>query len=116
MTPEAERTRAAMSDLAEVLQSSADDLQRLSERARGLKAEFTEGRVLRELVAAEPKPLVVAQVSALLDRIASAGAALRRAEAQQLRAEGLTQQEVADLFGVTRQRVAALLEPVREAG
>jgi transcriptional regulator len=40
----------------------------------------------------------------------TAGAEFRAAEALALRAEGLTIEAIADLFGVTRQRISALLE------
>ena len=109
MTPEAERTRAALQGLVVALEATADDAARLAERARQLQADFTRGRRLADILPDAPKPLIVATVSELLDRLSESGAALRRAEARQLVAEGLSQQQVADLFGVSRQRVAALL-------
>ena len=111
MTPEAQRTRAALADLVEVLDATASDLAGLQERTKGLQQKFVAGRALRDIVPGEPRPLIVSRITEVLDRLGDAGAAFRRAEAAQLRAEGLTQQQVADLFGVTRQRVAALLEP-----
>lgn len=113
MTPEAERTRAALAALVQVLEATASDAAALAERSRGLQAEFVRGRRLAELVPQEPRPLIVARVSELLERLAEAGAALRRTEARQLVAEGMTQAQVAELFGVTRQRVAALLSAER---
>ena len=114
MTPEAERTRAALAGLIRALEATADDAARLADRARGLQAQFTRGRRLADLVPTEPRPLVVAQVSEVLERLAEAGAALRRTEARQLVAEGMTQAQVAELFGVSRQRVAALLVADRD--
>jgi DNA-directed RNA polymerase sigma subunit (sigma70/sigma32) len=62
-----------------------------------------------ELVASEQGPLIVhllTQSSAALD---TAGANVRRAEAEALYAEGLTMEQIARSFGVTRQRVSVLL-------
>lgn len=109
MTPEAQRTREAVRALAAVLRTTAEDLQRLAERTEALHGELGVGRLLRDVVPSEPQPLIIGHVSAVLERLAEAGAELRRAEAVQLRAEGMTQQEIADLYGVTRQRVSALL-------
>lgn len=69
------------------------------------------GRPLAEVVAEEPRPLVIARLTELLDELADAGAEARRAEAAQLSAEGLTQGQIGALFGVSRQRVSALLGP-----
>lgn len=111
MTPEAQRTRAALADLVEVLAATQAEVSALQERSRDLTETFVGGRALRDVLPQEPRPLIVARITEVLDRLGDAGAAFRRAEAAQLRAEGLTQQQIADLFGVTRQRVAALLEP-----
>jgi predicted transcriptional regulator len=43
--------------------------------------------------------------------MATASSRLRRAQAAALREEGLTVQDVATLFGVTRQRISNLLRP-----
>ena len=62
-----------------------------------------------ELVGREQGPLIVqllTQSSAALD---TAGANVRRAEAEALYAEGMTMEQIAESFGVTRQRVSALL-------
>ena len=62
-----------------------------------------------ELVGNEDGPLIVhllTESSAALD---TAGANVRRAEAEALHAEGMTMEQIAKSFGVTRQRVSALL-------
>ncbi len=62
-----------------------------------------------ELVGNEDGPLIVhllTESSAALD---TSGANVRRAEAKALYAEGLTMEQIAESFGVTRQRVSALL-------
>jgi DNA-binding transcriptional regulator LsrR (DeoR family) len=44
----------------------------------------------------------------------TSGSNVRRAEAQALHAEGMTMEQIAERFGVTRQRVSALLRKARE--
>jgi len=48
-----------------------------------------------------------------LATLVEAGSRLRRAEAHALHAEGMTMEQIAELFGVTRQRVSALLRSDR---
>ena len=82
-------------------------------RAAVLEAERARGRTFRELVQEAEHPLVVEMLTAVLDELAAAGSAFRRAEARALHAEGLTQDQIGALFGVTRQRVSALLKEPR---
>ncbi len=49
-------------------------------------------------------------ISATLSQLADAGSRWRRAEARALHAEGLSMDVIAQLFGVTRQRVSSLLK------
>jgi hypothetical protein len=100
----------ALLSLAAVLRSSADDCARLADRAEALLARRSEGAPWAELAAVEARPLIVTLVTELMDRLADAGAAFRREEALALAGEGLTQERIAFLFGVTRQRVGALLK------
>lgn len=48
-------------------------------------------------------------ITANIDALQGIGAQLRAAQAQALRQEGFTISAIADRFGVTRQRVSALL-------
>jgi predicted transcriptional regulator len=45
----------------------------------------------------------------MLATLSGSGGALRRAEARALYAEGLSMDKIADVFGVSRQRVSSLL-------
>lgn len=112
MVGEAETTARALKDLARVLAESAVEMTDLAERVRDLAASVEdEPSSFAEVVANEPRPLIITRMTQILDLLADAGAAVRRAEARQLRAEGLSHAEIARLFGVTRQRAAALLAP-----
>jgi hypothetical protein len=63
----------------------------------------------REIVPNEERPLIVELITANLELLSGVGSRLRRAEAKALYDEGLTMDEIATLFGVSRQRVAVLL-------
>ena len=58
---------------------------------------------------AEARPLIITRMTELVDALTTAALAVRRAEARQLQREGASQQQIAEIFGVSRQRVAALL-------
>ena len=100
----------ALEDLRKALdanRAAADEIYRRIDRfvdARSHGASYTD------IVTDSPRPLIVELVTAKLDRLATVGSRLRRAEAAALHAEGLTMERIAELFGVTRQRVSALLK------
>lgn len=63
----------------------------------------------RSLHANEQRPLVVEMVTQSVREIDGAGVQVRCHEAQALHREGMTMDGIARLFGVSRQRVSALL-------
>jgi len=97
-----------------VLDRSISELQAARERLRHVMEKRNTGAPWREIVDAEERPLVVESLSRVLDQLSVGGSKFRRAQAQALYAEGLSMERVASLFGVTRQRVSALLRD-REA-
>ena len=100
----------ALASLAVAVDSAQAHLQQLQLRIRTLQAERAAGRDYSQVVTAENRPLVVEQLTAVLEELAVAGAAFRRAEARVLHEDGLSQEAIGALFGVTRQRVSALLK------
>ena len=54
-------------------------------------------------------PLIVQLLTDSSAALDTCGAQVRRAEAEALYAEGLTMEQIAEVFGVSRQRVGALL-------
>src|SRR3954469_10319373 len=102
-------TIAALDQLETVLQRSLEDIQGLLVRIQQLRQNLREGRPLSEIVDAAARPLIIESMTALLDRLGDAGSALRRAEAQQLFAEGFPRTRIATTFGVSRQRATTLL-------
>lgn len=100
----------ALDRLCEAVGHAQGLLVAVEQRAGELQRLRAERGGWREVVAAEEPPLVVEMVSEVLDRLAEAGAQFRRAEARALSQEGLSHEAIAALFGVTRQRVGALLQ------
>ena len=108
-------TIAALDKLEAVLVSSLNDIERVLERVKAVRAGLQAGEPLSELIAASERPLIIERLSILLDRLGDASSALRRAEAQQLFAEGFTRTRIATTFGVSRQRATTLLAHRRGA-
>ncbi|MGY1605215.1 hypothetical protein [Geodermatophilus sp. SYSU D00815] len=99
----------ALADLVSALDDCITRLGAARERAEKLLAARAEGSSWLDLVSTESRPLVVESVSAVMATLARAGSAFRRAEAHALQAEQVSINRIAALFGVTRQRISALL-------
>ncbi len=69
----------------------------------------------REIVLGEERPLIVEMMRENLTHLIEAGSDFQHAEARALYAEGMTMEEIADLYGVTRQRISAMLKKQRRA-
>ena len=95
--------------LESVLADNGRRASLIKKRIAQLRRLRARGAPYAELVGNEHAPLIVhllTESSAALD---TAGANVRRAEAEALYAEGMTMEQIAESFGVTRQRVSALL-------
>jgi hypothetical protein len=101
----------ALGLLREALRASAEVDARIEERIDHIQEQRNRGLLYADIVPAEPRPLIVEMLTENLDRLATAGNRLRRVEAQALYDNGLTMDEIAVLFGVTRQRIGTLLRP-----
>lgn len=100
---------AALHELEAELDAMAGRAARMRERIGELVAQLAADRPLREIVPAERAPLLVQLLSEQIAALQATGHRLRSSEARTLHAEGLTMDAIAELFGVTRQRVSALL-------
>ena len=100
---------AALRALVTALDRCADELRHARERAEHLVAQRENGRAWLDVVTAESRPLVVERISTVLATLATAGSAWRREQARALHAEQVSINRIATLFGVTRQRISALL-------
>lgn len=106
----------ALDELAVALKHSVEDTKVMLRRADALRRARRSGLGYRDVVSGEQRPLIVEMLRDSQDRVVRAGSRFRRAEARALRAEGLTLDEIARLFGVTRQRVIALLREAPRTG
>ncbi len=106
-------TDAALQTLHTAVEHAQERLRDVSKRMAVLQRERARGREYAEIVSEEDRPLLVEMLSEVLDELAAAGATFRRAEARVLHAHGLSQEAIARLFGVTRQRVGVLLQSAK---
>lgn len=99
----------ALSDLGKALDSNEARMWAIRARIADIVQLRAQGRSYREIVGKEERPLIVEMATDNLASLLEAGSRLRKAEARALRDEGLTMAAIAELFGVTRQRIAELL-------
>jgi hypothetical protein len=94
----------------------ADNEQRttlIRRRIAQLRRLRSQGAPYAEIVSTSDGPLIVQLLTESSAALDISGASVRRAEARALYAEGLTMDQIAERFGVTRQRVSALLRKTR---
>jgi DNA-directed RNA polymerase specialized sigma24 family protein len=106
--PEAEVVEAFRA-LIEALRQSASRLpmaEAQAERALQLRAD---GLSYSEIISSAQRPLLLEIATMDLQAIAAAGTRLRRIAARTLRDEGMSIEEIAKEFGVSRQRVSRLM-------
>ena len=70
-----------------------------------------EGLPYRETVTRGDGPLIAELLPDSIRQFQAAGTRFRQAEAQALHAEGLTLEQIGELFGLTRQRISTLIRP-----
>jgi DNA-directed RNA polymerase sigma subunit (sigma70/sigma32) len=100
---------AALADLEQALEANIERARRMQARIVELRDAHAAGLPLREFVPREEQPLIVRLLSESARELDACGSVVRRMEARALYEEGLTMDEIAELFGVSRQRVSALL-------
>ena len=98
----------ALDALDAVLAELPDRAARMRRRITRMTAEREEGRAYSEMLAS-PGSHLLEMVTTATRALETAGADLRRAEARALHDEGLTMDQIAERFGVTRQRISAVL-------
>ena len=105
-----QRLFTALTDIEGAAEGNVERSRQLQHRARYLRERLQAGDDLVDLVEDEESPRMVELLSINMATLETAGAEFRAAEALALRAEGLTIEAIAELFGVTRQRISALLK------
>ena len=100
---------SALEDLDHALDDLIEMVGRMKQRKTEILAAYAQNRMLREIVPNEETPLLVQLLTSATNLLHSYGTRVRRTEARALRREGMTMDQIARLFGVTRQRISALL-------
>jgi Sigma-70, region 4 len=115
--PESTSEDAFLRALAALEVVLADNAQRASlirKRITRLRRLRSKGEPYAQIVSKGDEPLIVRLLTESSVALDTCGATVRRAEAHALYAEGLTMEQIAERFGVTRQRVSALLRKAAE--
>ena len=99
----------ALEDLVIELDACIAQLEHARNRSAKLLESRRAGRPWLEIVTGEARPLVVESISTVLGSLATAGHAWRQEQASALQREDVSINRIAALFGVTRQRISALL-------
>jgi hypothetical protein len=100
----------ALADLVRELDRCVGELELARTRAEKLLEDRRSGRPWLEIVTSESRPLIVERISTVLSSLATAGHSWRREQAAALQGEQVSINRIAALFGVTRQRISALLK------
>ena len=111
MSEETDLFFGAVDELDEALDRSVEMHARMKRRIQELRQARAEGRPLSEIVPDEQAPLLVQLLTESASLLHQYGNTVRRTEARALHSQGMTMEQIAKLFGVTRQRVSALLRP-----
>ena len=104
----------ALTALEATLAENQERTRLIEDRIAQLRRLRANGVSYAEIVATRDGPLLVQLLTESSTALDTSGASVRRAEARALYAEGLTMDQIAERFGVTRQRVSTLLRNVSQ--
>jgi len=100
----------ALKGIDEATRENVQRSNAIQRRVEWMQERLAEGVTPSELIREEPRPAMVEMITMNIEALQILGSRLRQAEARALRADGVTMEEIAQLFGVTRQRISALLK------
>ena len=104
-----DRVLAALGALEAVLEANEQRSAAMRRRIGHVRSRRAAGASYREIVTDEQSPLIVELLTASAQGLDQAGAEVRRSQARELHHEGMTMDQIARLYGVTRQRISTLL-------
>jgi hypothetical protein len=104
----------ALNELEAVLKENAENERVLFQRIAEVRLARENGKEWKTILLNEDEPGTVQLVSTILRRQSEASGYLRRSLVVALRAEGQSIPSIANLFGVTHQRVSNLLRRVAQ--
>lgn len=104
----------ALTALEDILDDQRKRSRLIKKRIAQIRRGRAKGASYTELVSNNDSPLIVQLLTESSIALGTGGSDVRRAEARALYAEGLTMEQIAERFGVTRQRVSTLLRRANE--
>lgn len=93
-----------------VLRENMARLEQALRRGAEIREQRLAGRSYQDILEHAQRPLLIETITTNLRELQRAGHELRRAEAMALRDEGVSLARIAELFGVSPQRVSAILK------
>lgn len=107
----------ALACLAQLAESSGELHRKVSRFTESMAASgWAEGMSYGQLLPLRKRLAMVEEISEAIRELTRNGHLFRRVEARALYAEGLTMAQLAGVFGVSRQRVSALLRGSEGSG
>ena len=108
-TAAADEVLDALEDVSQAAVATRETTFELERRAGEIRRLRRAGKPWRQVAVAERHPRVTELLSAALRLLSDKGVLFRRALARALHAEGMSTEQIARQFGVSRQRVSNLL-------
>lgn len=99
----------ALRALVKVLDGNVERIAYVQDRAADIERLREQGYTWRQILATEERPLIIDVLSQNMALLNEVGGRFRREEARQMRAEGATEEEIADVLGVALDHVQAML-------
>ena len=103
----------ALDGLETTLEENTQRAKAMKRRIAQIRRERSRGATWSSIVTAEAPPLIVQLVTESSRALDVHGGRVRRTEVLALHDEGMTMEQIAEKFGVTRQRVSSLLREAR---
>ena len=100
----------ALRALVKVLDANEERSRQLRGRASQIESLVQQGYTWRQVLATEERPLIIDMLGQSMALLNEVGGRFRREEARCMLAEGVKDEEIADLLGVTLDHVHAMLE------
>jgi hypothetical protein len=104
---------AALDELVRAAQEIGQAAALVESRAALIREYRRQGLPYREIVTRRDGPLIAELLTGRIHRFEAAGTRFRAAEARALHDEGMSMEQIGALFGLTRQRISALLRTTR---
>lgn len=112
---ETDEVLVALDSLIKDLEENIDASRRAIDLADQIRALRRDGHSYTQILDETGRPLVVELITDNLERLQTSGSSVRHAHAAALHSEGMTMDQIAGLFGVSRQRISALIRSWRES-